>query len=67
MVRADKGCSGVDFTIEPESGIENIILLSGVWGLGENIVQGVVNPDEFYVFKPTLEKGKNAIIQKRII
>ncbi len=66
MVRADKGCSGVGFTIEPESGFENAILLSGVWGLGENIVQGVVNPDEFYIFKPTLEKGKYPIIQKKL-
>jgi len=66
MVRADKGCSGVGFTIEPESGFENVMLLSGVWGLGENIVQGVVNPDEFYVFKPTLLLGKNAIIQKKL-
>jgi len=66
MVRADKGCSGVGFTIEPESGFEKIILLSGVWGLGENIVQGAVNPDEFYVFKPTLEQGKYPIIQKKL-
>ena len=66
MVRSDKGCSGVGFTLEPESGFENIILLSGVWGLGENIVQGLVNPDEFYVFKPTLKLGKNAIIQKKL-
>lgn len=66
MVRADKGCSGVGFTIEPESGFENVILLSGVWGLGENIVQGVVNPDEFYVFKPTLQQGKNPIINKKL-
>ena len=65
MVRADKGCSGVGFTIEPESGFENVILLSGVWGLGENIVQGNVNPDEFYVFKPTLKTGHFPIIQKR--
>ncbi|MFL1895338.1 phosphoenolpyruvate synthase [Aquimarina sp. 2-A2] len=64
MVRSDKGCSGVGFTIEPESGFQNIIHLSGVWGLGENIVQGTINPDEFYVFKPTLELGKNAIVQK---
>ncbi len=64
MVRSDTGCSGVGFTLEPESGFENIILLSGVWGLGENIVQGTVNPDEFYVFKPTLKQGKNAIIKK---
>jgi pyruvate,water dikinase len=66
MVRSDKGCSGVGFTLEPESGFENIILISGVWGLGENIVQGLVNPDEFYVFKPTLKLGKNAIIQKKL-
>jgi len=66
MVRADKGCSGVGFTIEPESGFENVILLSGVWGLGENIVQGAVNPDEFYVFKPTLEEGKFPILQKKM-
>ena len=66
MVRSDLGCSGVGFTIEPESGFENIILLSGVWGLGENIVQGTVTPDEFYVFKPTLKLGKNGIIQKKM-
>ncbi|PWL40395.1 phosphoenolpyruvate synthase [Flagellimonas aquimarina] len=66
MVRADKGCSGVGFTIEPESGFENIILLSGVWGLGENIVQGTINPDEFYVFKPTLEQDKYPIVQKKM-
>jgi len=66
MVRSDKGCSGVGFTIEPESGHENVILLSGVWGLGENIVQGTVNPDEFYVFKPSLRKNRYPIIQKRL-
>jgi pyruvate,water dikinase len=66
MVRADKGCSGVGFTIEPESGFENVILLSGVWGLGENIVQGAVNPDEFYIFKPILEEGKFPILQKKM-
>lgn len=66
MVRSDKGCSGVGFTIEPESGHENVILLSGVWGLGENIVQGTVNPDEFYVFKPSLRNNSYPIIQKRL-
>ncbi len=66
MVRADKGCSGVGFTIDPESGFENVIVLSGVWGLGENIVQGTVNPDEYYVFKPSLAKGKYPIIQKKM-
>lgn len=66
MVRADQACSGVGFTLEPETGFQNIIHLSGVWGLGENIVQGMVNPDEFYVFKPSLEKGKMAVIQKKM-
>lgn len=66
MVRSDKACSGIGFTIDPESGFENIIQLSGVYGLGENIVQGTVNPDEFYVFKPTLEQDKFAIIQKKL-
>lgn len=66
MVRSDKACSGVIFTLEPESGFRDIIHISGVWGLGENIVQGTVTPDEFFVFKPTLAKGKNAIIQKKI-
>ena len=52
MVRADKACSGVAFTLEPESGFRNIIHISGVWGLGENLVPGTVTPDEFLVFKP---------------
>ena len=66
MVRSDRACSGIGFTIEPESGFKDLIQLSGVYGLGENIVQGSVNPDEFYVFKPTLEQGKNALIQKKL-
>ena len=66
MVRSDRACSGIGFTIEPESGFKDLIQLSGVYGLGENIVQGTVNPDEFYVFKPTLEQGKNALIQKKL-
>lgn len=66
MVRSDRGSSGVGFTIDPESGFRDVIHLAGVWGLGENIVQGTVNPDEFYVFKPTLEKEKMAIIQKKL-
>ena len=66
MVRSDKGCSGVGFTIDPESGFENVILLSGVWGLGENLVQGTVNPDEFYIFKPTLKQGFYPIVQKKM-
>lgn len=66
MVRSDKACSGVGFTLEPESGFRDIIHLSGAYGLGENVVQGTVTPDEFYVFKPTLRQGKNAIIQKKM-
>lgn len=66
MVRADKGSSGVGFTIDPESGIENVMLFSGSWGLGENIVQGTVTPDEFYVFKPSLVQNKYPIIQKKL-
>jgi len=66
MIRSDKSCSGVGFTIDPESGFENVMLLSGVWGLGENIVQGTVNPDEFYIFKPTLKQGFYPVIQKKL-
>jgi pyruvate, water dikinase len=66
MVRSDKACAGVCFTLEPESGFRDVIHISGVWGLGENIVQGTVTPDEFIVFKPSLKKGKKAIIQKRL-
>lgn len=66
MVRADLGSSGVAFTLEPESGFRDIILITGTWGLGENIVQGVIRPDEFYVFRPSLLKGKNAIVQKKL-
>jgi pyruvate, water dikinase len=66
MVRSDKASSGIGFTLDPESGFRNVIHLSGVWGLGENIVQGAVIPDEYYLFKPTLKEGKNAIIQKKL-
>jgi pyruvate, water dikinase len=65
MVRADLACSGVCFSIEPESGFQDVVLITGCWGLGENIVQGTVIPDEFHVFKPSLLKGKKAIISKR--
>lgn len=65
MVRSDEGCAGVIFTIDPESGFNNAIYITGAWGLGENLVQGAVNPDEFWVFKPTLEQNKNAIISRK--
>lgn len=66
MVRSDKACSGVGFTLEPETGFRNIIHISGVWGLGENIVQGTVTPDEYYLFKPALEQGKMPIVQRKL-
>lgn len=66
MVRSDKACAGVGFTLEPESGFRDIIHLSGAWGLGENIVQGTITPDEFLIFKPALLDDKKAIIQKRM-
>lgn len=66
MVRSDKACSGIGFTLEPESGFRNIVHLSGVWGLGENIVQGAVTPDEFFVFKPMLGQGKKALIRRKL-
>ncbi len=65
MVRSDLASSGVAFTLEPESGFRDIVAISGVWGLGENMVQGTVTPDEYLVFKPTLRINKNAIIQKK--
>jgi pyruvate,water dikinase len=61
MIRSDLGSSGVMFTIDTESGFKNTVLINSIYGLGENIVQGKVNPDEFYVFKPTL-----AIISRSI-
>jgi pyruvate,water dikinase len=66
MVRSDVGCSGIGFTLEPESGFRDVVHLAGTWGLGENIVQGLVTPDEFIVFKPSLKKNKKAILQKNL-
>lgn len=66
MVRSDLAASGVMFSIDTESGFSNAVLINASYGLGENIVQGAVIPDEFLVFKPTLLEGKRPIIQKRI-
>lgn len=66
MVRSDKACSGVMFSIDTESGFRNAALVTGSWGLGENIVLGRVNPDEFFVFKPTLAQGKPAILSRKL-
>ena len=66
MVRADLGASGVMFTIDTETGFRDVVLIDAAYGLGENVVQGSVNPDEFYVFKPTLKNGFRPILQKMI-
>jgi pyruvate,water dikinase len=65
MVRSDSASSGVIFSIDTESGFKDAVFLTGAWGLGENVVQGAVNPDEYYVFKPTLKQGKRPIVGKR--
>lgn len=65
MVRSDKSSSGVAFTIDPDTGFQNTIIINGSWGLGENIVQGTITPDEWMVFKPTLENVKLNPILKR--
>ena len=66
MVRSDLACSGVMFTLDTESGFANVVYITGSWGLGEMIVQGAVNPDQFYVFKPSLGKFKDPIIEKKL-
>ena len=66
MVRADKASSGVMFTIDTESGFHNVVLINSIYGLGENIVQGRVTPDEFIVFKPLLKAGFPALLSKRL-
>jgi pyruvate,water dikinase len=66
MVRSDEACSGVMFTVDTESGFPDVVFITGSYGLGENIVQGVVSPDEFYVHKPTMRKGYKSVIQKTL-
>ncbi len=66
MVRSDSASSGVVFSIDTESGFKDVVFITGSYGLGENIVKGAVNPDEIYVFKPTLKKGKKPIIGKKL-
>ncbi len=66
MIRSDLSCSGVMFTLDTESGFRDVVLINGSWGLGEMIVQGEVTPDEFLVFKKTLDKSPNAIISKKL-
>ncbi len=64
MVRSDLASSGVMFSIDTETGFRDVVLINAAYGLGENVVQGSVNPDEFYVFKPTLRDGQKPILQK---
>jgi pyruvate,water dikinase len=66
MVRSDKGSAGVMFTLDTESGFEDVVFITSSYGLGETVVQGAVNPDEFYVFKPTLASGHDPIVNRRI-
>jgi pyruvate,water dikinase len=66
MVRSDMASSGVMFSIDTESGFRDAVLINAIYGLGEYIVQGMVNPDEYYVFKPTLAKGYKPIISRRL-
>ncbi len=66
MVRSDSASAGVIFSIDTDSGFKDVVFLSGAWGLGENVAQGAVNPDEYYVFKPTLKEGKRPIVGKRL-
>ncbi|MBI2661181.1 phosphoenolpyruvate synthase, partial [Candidatus Woesearchaeota archaeon] len=66
MVRSDLASSGVMFSIDTESGFKDAVIINGAWGLGENVVQCAVNPDQFYAFKPTLKKGFKAILSKKL-
>ncbi len=66
MVRSDLASSGIIFTLDTESGFENVILINSIWGVGEMIVKGKITPDQFYVFKPTLKTGYSSIIVKNL-
>ena len=66
MVRSDRAASGVMFTLDTESGFRDVVFITGAYGLGENVVQGAVDPDEFYVFKPTFEAGHRTILRRAL-
>lgn len=66
MVRSDIGASGVMFTLDTESGFDQVVLINSAYGLGETVVQGAVNPDEFYVYKPALKQGRPAVIRRNL-
>ena len=64
MVRSDRASSGVIFTLDTESGFRDVVFITGAYGLGENVVQGKVDPDEFYVHKPTFRQGHRAVLRR---
>ena len=66
MVRSDLACSGVMFSIDTDSGFKDVVYITAAYGLGENVVQGIVDPDQFYVFKPTLREGFKPIVEKKL-
>ncbi|MEV9253422.1 PEP/pyruvate-binding domain-containing protein, partial [Klebsiella pneumoniae] len=66
MVRSDVGAAGVMFTIDTESGFKDVVFITSSYGLGETVVQGAVNPDEYYVHKPMLELGKQPVIRRNL-
>src|SRR5512134_2861461 len=66
MVRSDLGASGVMFTLDTESGFDQVVFITSAYGLGETVVQGAVNPDEFYVYKPALNAGRPAILRRSV-
>ncbi len=66
MVRSDLGASGVMFTLDTDTGFRDVVFITSAWGLGETVVQGAVNPDEYYVFKPSLRAGKTAIVRRSL-
>ena len=66
MVRSDLGASGVMFTLDTDSGFRNVVFITASWGLGETVVQGAVNPDEFYLYKPAVRAGKHAVLRRNL-
>ena len=66
MVRSDRAASGVMFTLDTDTGFRDVVFITGAYGLGENVVQGTVDPDEFYVFKPTLKLGRRAVLRRKL-
>ncbi len=66
MVRSDRAASGVTFTLDTETGFRDVVFITGAYGLGENVVQGTVDPDEFYVFKPTLRQGHREVLRRKL-